>query len=168
MSIGSDAQKCALPIKYPLEYTPAPTKNILSPLVSTMTANIKKTIKQYVVTTVVSPTSSNSKRCKEVPKWCVSQSLLRKVVWRINRICCGGEKSKGGRSNTNIIIISNWDIVGHYQGMKGWGWKSQPKEVMILPVHTVSTLPYQTYGQTDVRTNRASRGDRPMLDALII
>jgi hypothetical protein len=45
---------------------------------------------------------------------------------------------------------------------------SSHEGVMILPVLTVSTLPYQTYGQTDVRTNRASRGDRPKLDALII
>jgi hypothetical protein len=45
---------------------------------------------------------------------------------------------------------------------------SSHEGVMILPVLTVSTLPYQTYGQTDVRTNRASRGDRPKLEALII
>ena len=45
---------------------------------------------------------------------------------------------------------------------------SSHEGVMILPVLTVSTLPYQTYGQTDVRTNRASHGDRPKLDALTI
>jgi len=39
---------------------------------------------------------------------------------------------------------------------------------MILTVLTVRILLYQTYGQTDVRTNRASCGDRPKLDALII
>ena len=40
--------------------------------------------------------------------------------------------------------------------------------LMILPVLTVSTSPYQVYGQTEVRTNRASRGDKPKIDALII
>ena len=45
---------------------------------------------------------------------------------------------------------------------------SSHEGVMILPVLTVSTSPYQVYGQTQVRTNRASRGDKPKLNALII
>jgi len=45
---------------------------------------------------------------------------------------------------------------------------SSHEGVMILPVLTVSTSPCQVYGQTEVRTNRASRGDKPKLDALIV
>jgi len=33
--------------------------------------------------------------------------------------------------------------------------KDWPKYLMILPGYTITTLPYQVYGQTDVRTTES-------------
>ena len=48
--------------------------------------------------------------------------------------------------------VSTDIVVGAAFIKKISGLGKKVKKVMILPVLTVSTLPYQVYGQTDVRT----------------